>query len=215
VTQSERARAAELQADYRQLFADLRLIEHEECARFGRYYLRGNRTWAEVVTIRGGVVVCGDVDTVCFQWFSDRGNNQTVRGPLYWMAYAGYSYAEEKASIGMTDGYGTCVTRVFDVDVARYNVLDQRRHGGLTREQASEIWGFLKNNDEVDKVTFADAVFGATGDYDLCTIGDVTAHRVFAAQAVLRCLVEALEAIDARGFRKRSLGWFWKACAAQ
>lgn len=193
---SERERATKQAEDCRRACSTWRLIDAEEGDRFGRYLLRGRLSWAEVVTVRGGVLVCGDVSSVLFQRWSQK--PQTPRGPLYWMAHASYGYATEKASIGDS------VARTWDEDCARGEILYQRRHRGITREQARRLWDATF---ATDGSSFAHDVYDATGDSELCRMGVVTDERVFMAQAVLARLVFELEARDFRAkARSRFLG---------
>ncbi len=192
-SESERARG--LIAMYDRDFEKLQLRDSVEDERFGRYYLSGPLIWAEVVTIRGGVIVCGDVDTVCFQWLTSK----TPRAPLYWIACAGYDYATAKAARGTGNS-----AREFDVEVARHCVLYHRRNGTLTRDEAQQLWDFLKS-DDANAVTFQAEVYEVTADSELCSMGEVSSSRVLVAQAVLRRLVAELEARD---FRTKARGWF-------
>ncbi|HWA29028.1 MAG TPA: hypothetical protein VG734_25480 [Lacunisphaera sp.] len=190
-------RAEKIQRDTARTMKDLRLVEFEEGDRFGRYFLRGGWTWAEVITIRGGVIVCGDVDTVCFQWLSQ--NPQTPRGPLYWMSGYNYSYAEQKARIGNTHG-----AREFDRDIASGCVLEWRRGKDISKEDARYLWTMVGESES----EFMSAAYEALSDSEPLESVEVTGRCVFTAQAVLTRLVEELEARD---FRASAGAWFRRA----
>lgn len=137
---------------------------------------------AEVVTLRcGGLLVHGDVDTVCFS----RCSYKHWRQVLSWMGDYNYGYAEEKAAIG-----GTLDARVFDPAVARADILEYRRHKTLDNYAARELWD---RSDDDSAQEFAGRVYDLTEDYELPgSIGWCTGSRVLMAQAALRRLLTLL-----------------------
>jgi hypothetical protein len=120
------------------------------------------------------------------------------------MAYAGYDYAEEKASIGSSNKIGT----EFDARVAMSYVLEWRRSRMVAKEEARSLydglrWGWSQHE-------FVEAVREAFGDCDHYSAGEVTASSVFTAQAILRRLLECLEQAD---FQRSSREWFQRGAA--
>lgn len=192
---SERAR--KLRAESDQFCADFKLREFDEGERFGRYLLRGRHSWAEVITVRGGVIVCGDVDTVHFAHYSGHPSS-FPRGPLYWMSTTSYDCATEKAKIGGG------LEKEFDADIARSTVLFWRRNDYINRDQARALWHAADNSESY----FATSVYEETGDCELCSGGMVTSRCVFSACAILARLCVCLEERD---FRVLSLEWFRRA----
>jgi len=174
----------------------LQLRESIEGPRFGRWYLCGVWSWAEVVTLRNGVYIGGDVETVVF---SGHPNSEKygVRSPLYWMATRSYRYAAEKAHLGSTKGMS------WDRDCALADVFYHRKHDQLSREQARAIYHAWKHDE--GQHAFAAAVYEATGDCELCDMGEVVSQRVFLATAILRRLTGLLD------LRSKSLEWFRRA----
>ncbi len=161
----------------------LRLTESREDDVSGRWYLRGPWTWVEVVTLRHGLYVGGDIETVVFSGHPGRGYG--VRSPVYWMATRSYGYAAEKARMGNTLG------NEWDAACARASVLDQCKQGGLSHDQARALLRCLDH--EEGEHAFQAAVYEETGDSELCDMGEVVSRRVYLATAVLRRLVAHFE----------------------
>lgn len=192
---AERSRVLERECE--EFCEQLALRDSIEDGSFGRWFLRGPWSWVEVVTLRGGLYVGGDIETVVFSGHPSPRAGYPVRSAVYWMATKSYSYAAEKANIGRTQG------NEWDDDCARASVLDQRKHDGLTREQARALFDCLDR--EEGERAFAAAVYEETGDAELCSMGDVVSRRVYLATAVLRRLVRHF---DAQGMRERARAWF-------
>jgi hypothetical protein len=179
--------------------ADLSLREVDEGSRFGRYYLRGNWTWVEVVTLRHGLYVGGDIETVVF---SGRPNAEKygVRSPLYWMSTRSYEYAAQKARLGNTQ------EEEWDAECARACVLEYRGEDTCTAEQADALLSVLDR--EEGEHAFREAVNEELEDSEYCTMGDVVSRRVIRATAVLRRLTCLLQRHD---FQSAAASWFRRA----
>ncbi len=160
---------------------------------------KGDWTWAEVVTLTGGIYVGGDIETVVFQGGGDRAH--WPRGRVYWMATRSYGYAREKARHGGT------ARDEWDEECARGDILWHRRLGQLEKEAARELWDLLKRGD-VGNHELAAATYEATKDAELCDLGVVTNKSVYMATAVLRRLAYLF---DCEGFRASSHEWFGRA----
>jgi hypothetical protein len=180
-------RAAKIAQQYDGYLSKLQLADRHEgpTPALARFWLQepGSSIYcAEVVTLRcGGLLVHGDVDTVCFSRCSYKHWRQVVS----WMGNHNYTYAEEKASIG-----GTKDARVYEPSVALADVLYYRRHKILDADQAFELW---ENADEDGPQDFARRVYDLTGDCELPgSIGWCTGSRVLMAQAALRRLLALL-----------------------
>ncbi len=182
--------------------AGLRLISLEEKGRHGRYLLKGKWTWCEVVTLATGVYVGGDIETVVFNGFGDP--RTRPRPVLYWMATRSYGYAREKASIGDTlalEWSGKC---------AREAVIWMRRDRLLEKDGARDVIDALDR--ECTQHEFVEALHGATEDCECLNAGEAVSQRVVTATAVLRHLVDLLEARD---FQSKARGWFFGLEAAE
>lgn len=170
----------------------LALKEFDEEGKLGRYLLRARcRTgymWAEVVVLRHGhLLVHGDCDAVIF---GICGGYESARSVLYWMADASADYAQEKASRGSSQKIAT----TWEPEVARWYIDEWLREEMVTAEQAQELIAELAL--ERGQHAFVEEVYDTTGDAELCSAGEVTDYRVFAAQAVLRSLCRELENRD-------------------
>jgi len=192
----ERGRILEKECDD---FSDnLHMIDAQEDGAFRRWLLRGPGTWVEVVTLRGGIYVGGDVDTVVFRGGVDRSSDP--RGRVYWMATRSYDYAAEKARIGDT------APDEWDGDCARGHILWHRKREQLNKDQARALWEILAH-DDVSGAEFHAAIYEETNDSELCNMGDVTSHRVYMATAIMRRLAHLL---DSRDMQQAARGWFLK-----
>lgn len=168
----------------------LKLVSVEETEQHGRYLLRERPhrhgySWAEVVTLRGGVIVHGDCTTVVFRGLE---HGAWPRAAIRWQARYNADYGAEKANIGDSRG------QEWSHLVAARWVLEWRREKNITNEQAREVWRAL---DEHNQTEFLQACHDQDID-DVYDIGMVPAGSVYAAQAVLRRLVAELDARDMR-----------------
>lgn len=177
-------RTAIIEREVEKYAAGLELSECDEGPRFGRYYLRGEFTWVEVVTLRHGLYVGGDIETVVFSGHPSA-EKYGVRSPLYWMSTRSYGYAAEKAQIGNT------VSQEWDAACARDCVLTYRSDESFTQEQAEALLEVLDR--EEGEHAFRKAVYDTIEDSEYCSMGDVVARRVIRATAVLRRLTGLLE----------------------
>ncbi len=195
-------RAERLRGGLAKYAGDLRLVSFEEEGVLGRYYLRGSWwSWVEVVVLRGGhLLVHGDVDAVIFGYCH---GHTSPRHVVQWMAFAGYSYAEEKASIGSS---GKICTE-FDPEVALWRVLDWRRQQSITKEEARDLFQGLQGG--WSQYEFQSELHDVFDDGEVLDAGEATDRRVFVAQTVLRRLDHLLDCVD---FRRRSAEWF-RRCA--
>ncbi len=175
--------------------ARLQLVDVREEWQFGRWLLRGPWTWAEVASLRGGIYVGGDIDTVVFRGGDPDGN---PRGRVYWMATRSYRYASEKAHLGDT------APDEWDEDCARGDIKWHCDHGQITKAQAKSLLRLL-NRGDVGRDEFNKAIYEETEDSELCGMGDVTSRRVFMATAVLRRLAHLFACID---MQEASRQWF-------
>lgn len=189
-------RTAVLERECEEFASKLQLREFDEGPRFGRWYLRGVWSWAEVVTLRHGVYVGGDVETVVFSGHPNA-EKYGARSPLYWMATRSYRYAAEKADRGRTQGME------WDRDCALAELLYHRRHDQIGKEEARQVYDCWRLDE--GQHAFAAAVYEATGDCELCSIGEVVSRRVFLATAILRRLTGLID------LRKKSTEWFRRA----
>jgi hypothetical protein len=196
---NSRERERILEADCEEFAAQLHLVDAREEGAFGRWLLRGRWSWAEVVSLRGGIYVGGDIETVVFQGGGDLAKRP--RGRVYWMATRSYGYASEKAHLGNT------APDEWDESCARGAILDHRKCEQLTREEALNLWNLLKRGD-VSRSEFASAVYDETHDAELCDMGDVTSRRVYMATAIMRRLAHLL---DCRDMQQASREWFRRA----
>lgn len=185
-----------LEADCDQFAAKLHLVDVREEGSFGRWFLRGPWSWAEVVSLRGGIYVGGDIETVVFKGGGDLATRP--RGRVYWMATRSYSYASEKGHLGDT------APDEWDEACARGAILWHRRHDQLEKEQARNLWRLLERGD-VSRGEFNSAIYEETEDCELCGIGDVTSSRIFMATAIMRRLAHLL---DCRDMQQVSREWF-------
>ncbi len=188
-----------LEADCDKFAAQLHLTDVREEGAFGRWFLRGPWTWAEVVSLRGGIYVGGDIETVVFQGGGDRAANP--RGRVYWMATRSYSYASEKAHIGNT------APDEWDEECARGAVRDHLECEQISKEQARELLR-LRDRGDVGRGEFASAVYEETNDAELCDMGDVTSRRIYMATAIMRRLAHLL---DCRDMQELAREWFRRA----
>jgi hypothetical protein len=187
-------RSAQLEQDCDDFAGQMRLVEALEEGRNGRWILKGIRySWAEVVTLRNGIYVGGDVETVVFVGGGDRAARP--RGRVYWMATRSYDYAQEKADIGDT------APREWDEAVARWNVLYHRRHGDIDRDAAREIYLSARDGEHA----FREAIYENTEDSELCDMGMCVSRSVYMATAILRQLARLFDAED---FRATAHEWF-------
>jgi hypothetical protein len=176
--------------------SDLRLGDVIEAGAHGRYLLKPSTRrslsyqWAEVVTLRTGIMVHGDCETVVFK------NHVTehARSMVYWLAGYGYDYAEEKACIG---GHRELE---WDFVVARAYVCEWRREKIVERDVARSLWKAAGDGQYYWTEALQEADL-----FDHLGAGEVTPWRVFGAQAVLRRLVWLLERRD---FLLQSRDWF-------
>lgn len=189
-------RTATIERETEKYAAGLSLASCDEGSRFGRYYLRGRWTWVEVVTLRHGLYVGGDIETVVFSGHPSA-ETYGVRSPLYWMAARSYSYASEKARLGNTE------SEEWDADCARACVLEYRSDGAFTAEQSDRLIQVL--DWEEGERAFREAVYETIEDSEYCSMGDVVSRRVIRAAAILRRLVWCL---DARDLQLAAHGWF-------
>jgi hypothetical protein len=194
---AERGRILEKDCD--SFASKLRLVEAREDGPFGRWFLRAPYTWAEVVSLRGGIYVGGDIETVVFQGGGDRAGSP--RGRVYWMATRSYGYASEKAH------HGDTAPDEWDEACARGAIVDHRKHDYLTKAQARTLWNLLARGD-VRPDEFNAAIYEETDDCELCGMGNVTSRRIFMATAILRRLVWLLEARD---MQNAARDWFRRA----
>lgn len=194
---TERGRILEQDCD--RFVARLRLVQSTEEGRHGRWLLKGDWTWAEVITLANGIYVGGDIETVVFVGGSDRASRP--RGRVYWMATTSYGYAREKANIGGTG------RDEYDESCARGDILFHRRVRQLEREEARELWDLLKRGD-VGQHELASATYDATHNAEMCDLGVVTSKSVFMATAVLRRLAYLF---DCQDFQAASHEWFRRA----
>ncbi len=171
-----------------------RLVSMDEGKRHGRWLLKGNWSWAEVVTLSNGIYVGGDIESVVFQGHPD---HHGPRSAVYWMATRSYGYAREKASRGDTPATD------WDARTARERVIWMRRDKELTKEAARCIVDLLDL--ACDPFEFREALYDACADCEALGAGEVVAGRVYLATAVLRKLTELIEERD---FRSASRGWF-------
>lgn len=187
-----------LEQDCERFVARLRLHRVTEEGRHGRWLLKGDWTWAEVVTLSNGIYVGGDIETVVFSGGSDRAAHP--RGRVYWMATTSYGYASEKARHGGT------APEEWDVECARGELLWHRQVDQLSKDQARRLWNELKR--EPSQADFANAVYRETQDAELCDMGEVVNASVYMATAVLRRLAHLL---DCQDFQGASAEWFRRA----
>lgn len=192
-------RTAILECETEHYAAGLSLRDCDEGRRFGRYYLRGQWTWVEVVTLRHGLYVGGDIETVVFSGHPSA-EKYGVRSPLYWMATRSYSYAAEKAGLGNTEN------EEWDAACARACVLEYQKDEAFTAEQAEALLRVLDH--EEGEHAFRQAVYETLEDSEYCSMGDVVSRRVIRATAVLRRLTRLLERHD---FQNASATWFRRA----
>ncbi len=192
-------RTAIIEREVEQYAAGLDLGECDEGSRFGRYYLRGRWTWVEVVILRHGLYVGGDIETVVFSGHPSAGK-YGVRSPLYWMATRSYSYAGEKAGMGNTEA------EEWDAECARACVLEHQKDETFTTEQTEELLDVLDRED--GEHAFRQAVYETLEDSEYCSMGDVVSRRVIRATAVLRRLTCLLERRD---FQSAASSWFRSA----
>ncbi len=188
-------RSAVIERECEEFCSKLKLVESKEDDVSGRWYMRGPWTWVEVVTLRHGLYVGGDIGTVVFNGHPGRGYG--VRAPVYWMATRSYSYAAEKARMGNTEG------NEWDADCARACVLDYLEQEVLSKEQAEDLLMCLDH--EEGEHAFQQAAYDATDDSELCSMGEVVSRRVYLATAALRRLVEHFES---QAMRERAREWF-------
>lgn len=188
-----------LEQDCDRFVARLRLVSSSEEGRHGRWLLKGDWTWAEVVTLANGIYVGGDIETVVFVGGSDRAARP--RGRVYWMATRSYGYAREKARHGRT------APDVWDIDCARGDIIWHRRADQLSREHARELWDLLSRGD-VGQGEFARDIYELTHDSELCDMGEVISPAVYMATAVLRRLEQLL---DRQDFQLAARDWFRRA----
>lgn len=204
--ESAHARAVKLSRMYDRECSGLMLRSVDEQGLLGRYYLRREKDhfyWSEVVVLRGcSLLVHGDVDTVVF---SNCYGMQRARDVVHWMARSDYDYATQKASIGGS------TAKCFDPEVAFFRVLECRRQKVFSKEQASELASALDTGSGEHE--FASEVYGLTSDPELCSIGMVTAPRVFMACAVLRRLKRLLTERDDVGMRNKASRQLWQSYA--
>jgi hypothetical protein len=187
-----------LEQDCERFVAKLNLVRSTEEGKHGRWLLRGEWTWAEVVTLENGIYVGGDIETVVFMGGSDR--RTTPRGLVYWMGTKSYGYASEKARAGGTG------RDEWDEDCARHHILQHLQDETITREQATEIRAALRSGDGAGP--FKATIYDVTHDGELCDMGDVTNKSVYMATAVLRRLACLF---DSAGFRAAARDWFRRA----
>jgi hypothetical protein len=188
-----------LEQDCDKSVSRLRLVSSTEEGRHGRWLLKGDWTWAEVVTLANGIYVGGDIETVVFQGGGDRAAHP--RGRVYWMATRSYGYAREKANLGGTG------RDEWDEACARGDILWHRRLDQLSKDDARELWFLLKRGD-VGNHELAAATYEATRDAELCDLGVVTNKSVYMATAILRRLAYLFEC---EGYRAKSHEWFGRA----
>lgn len=194
---AERTKTIERETEH--YAAGLNLVACDEGPRFGRYYLRGTWTWVEVVTLRHGLYVGGDIETVVFSGHPNA-EKYGVRSPLYWMATRSYDYAAEKAGLGATQ------REEWDAACARACVLEHQKDETFTTEEAEALLDVLDR--EEGEHAFRQAVYETLEDSEYCTMGDVVSRRVIRATAVLRRLTCLLERHD---FQGASASWFRRA----
>lgn len=186
-----------LEQDCERFAARLTIARSVEDAKHGRWLLKGDWTWAEVVTLANGIYVGGDIETVVFQGGSDRCR---PRGLVYWMATKSYGYAREKAQMG-----GTAKTQ-WCPDCARADILWHLQAEQITREQAVKILGALRCDEGPGP--FHAAIYEITHDAELCDMGDVVNKSVIMATAVLRRLAHLF---DCKDMQAKAAEWFRRA----
>jgi hypothetical protein len=194
------ARQRKVEREAEQFVESFKLAKCREERCHGRWLLKGNWSWAEVVTLSNGIYVGGDIDSVVFQGHPD---NYGPRSAVYWMATRSYGYAKEKASRGDTQAVS------WDRSVAREAIVWMRRDKGLTKDAARDIVDLLDS--ECDQSHFVEALYENQDDCESLDAGEVTAMRVYMATAVLRKLVWLLETRD---FRDSARSWFLASEAA-
>lgn len=182
--------------------AGLTLVDCDEGQRFARYYLRGTWTWVEVVTLRHGLYVGGDIETVVFSGHPNA-ERYGVRSPVYWMATRSYDYAAEKAGLGNTE------REEWDPACARACVKMHLRDKTFTAEEAEPLLESLDR--EEGEHAFRAAVYETLEDSEYCSMGDVVSRRVIRATAVLRRLIHQLLVHDGALVREGAASWFRRA----
>jgi hypothetical protein len=192
---SERERI--LEKDCERFVSKLVLQRSVEDQKHGRWLLRGEWTWAEVVTLANGIYVGGDIETVVFQGGSDR---YRPRGLVYWMATKSYGYAREKARIGGTG------RDEWDADCARHEILWHLQAEQITQRQALKLLDALRRDEGPGP--FHAATYDITQDSELCNMGDVVNKSVFMATAVLRRLAHLF---DCKDMQTKAAEWFRRA----
>jgi hypothetical protein len=181
---------------------NLHLTEWSEDGRFGRYLLRDKTwrgyLWIEIITVRNGVLVHGDCQTVLFEGFGDL---LSPRGPIYWQARDNPQYGAEKAR----------ADDEWDARVARAGLLEHRRQGSLRDCSREDVRRLYEELDGENQGEFEELLYEVTSDSELFSIGRVVARRVIHAQAALCRLVQEFDRIEVQ---EKSAAWFARKAAA-
>lgn len=142
----------------------------------------------EVYVGRSHITVQGDIDLMSFG-----GGPRDHRERIGWLAHATNGYLSQKANIGCTS---TELVYEYELDIARKDLLEERRFGNISAEQARAGWDSLRHDERPQQATHEIYEIDYAESIDL---GRVMSNRVITAHVAVQRLDVLLDEADGRG----------------
>lgn len=163
-------------------FAQHELV-HTEWGRISTFVIRrpdDSFFYTEIYVGGGHLTVQGDIELISFA-----GGYQQHPQRLTWAAGSGLDYLWKKARIGSGKNH-----EAWETDVARDDILSQRRSRGINAREARAAWNILRRTGSALDATHA--AMGIDGDCEL-TFGSCVDSSVILAAVAVRTLVRLLD----------------------